>query len=59
MMMVIMVRSKGSKEVKIDGSSSSSSSSESSMSSDDDDEEDEGPDESGNPRFVGSKELRF
>ena len=50
--------SKGSTEVKINGSSSSSSSSESGMSGDDD-EDNEGPDESGNPRLVGSKELRF
>ena len=51
--------SEGSEEVNIDISSSSSSSSESSASGDDDDEDNEGFDELGNPRFVGSEELRF
>jgi len=51
--------SEGSEEVKIDGSSSSSSSSEFDVSGDDDDEDDEGPNKSGNPRFVASEELEF
>lgn len=51
--------SKGFEEVKVDGSSSSSSSSESGASGDEGDANDDEHDELGDPRPVGSDELRF
>ena len=51
--------SEGSEEFKVDGSSTSSSSSESGASGDEGDVNDDEHDESGDPRPVGSDELRF